>query len=90
MSEEIGKQRELHCLRCLHERQYRGQNNYFTLCPRCRTTIRVIKKESRDVVQSGQVDALIQTDITGYSDPRAHELLQALVMETKGAWDHKK
>ena len=60
---DIGKQRELHCQRCLQEWEYRGQNRYFMLCPRCRTTVRIRKKESRDVVQSGQVDAHIQTDM---------------------------
>ncbi|HKI07814.1 MAG TPA: hypothetical protein VKA09_05420 [Nitrososphaeraceae archaeon] len=61
-SKEIGKQLELHCQRCLHEWEYRGQNTYFTLCPHCRTTVRIRKKESRDVVQPVQVDARNKAD----------------------------
>src|SRR5215208_3521221 len=61
-SKEIDKQQELHCQRCLHTWEYRGQNPYFALCPHCRRTVRIRKKESRHVVQPVQIDAHIQAD----------------------------
>jgi len=29
----------LHCQRCSHKWEYRGQNPYLTLCPHCRITV---------------------------------------------------
>jgi hypothetical protein len=40
-SKEINIQ-PLHCQRCSHKWGYSGQNPYFTLCPHCRTTVRII------------------------------------------------
>lgn len=36
----------LTCQRCLHEWAYKGRNPFFTLCPRCRTTVRTARKEN--------------------------------------------
>jgi Zn finger protein HypA/HybF involved in hydrogenase expression len=64
ISKETGKQLELRCQRCLHKWEYRGQNPYFTLCPHCRTTVRIRKKEGQEVVQPVQVEAHVQADTT--------------------------
>jgi len=42
---EINKQ-DLLCQRCSHVWTYHGKNPYFTLCPYCRTTVRISKKKS--------------------------------------------
>ena len=34
----------LHCQRCSHKWEYSGKNPYFTLCPHCRTTVRIDKR----------------------------------------------
>ncbi len=69
-SKEIGKLQELHCQRCLHEWEYRGQNSCFTLCPHYGRTVRIRKEESRHVVQPVEIDAHIQADTA--TQPSAH------------------
>jgi hypothetical protein len=49
--------RILRCQRCFHVWTYGGKNPYFTLCPRCRTTISTRKIAS----QSAQVGDQVQT-----------------------------
>ena len=61
-SSEINRKHNLCCQRCSHEWLYTGQNPYFTLCPHCRTTVRIRKKQDRKVVQSAQVGAHVQTE----------------------------
>jgi hypothetical protein len=63
ISKKIGKQQELYCHRCSHEWGYRRKNPFFTYCPRGRITVRIRKKESRDLVRSVRIDAHIQADI---------------------------
>jgi len=36
----------LRCQRCSHQWSYTGRNPYFTLCPRCKTTVRMRKNSS--------------------------------------------
>jgi hypothetical protein len=52
--------RNMQCQRCSHEWTYSGENPYFTLCPRCRTTVSTRKKAS----QSAQVGSQSQTATT--------------------------
>ena len=47
--------RKLRCQRCFHEWEYGGKNPYFTLCPHCRTTVRVRRKNKIESLQSAQV-----------------------------------
>lgn len=46
--------RNIRCQRCFHEWTYSGGNPYFTLCPRCRTTVSTRKKASQSVQVRGQ------------------------------------
>jgi hypothetical protein len=42
VDKEVDKQKQnLVCQRCTHEWNYKGYNPYFTLCTRCRTTVRI-------------------------------------------------
>jgi len=52
--------RKLRCQRCFHEWEYGGKNPYFTLCPHCRTTVRVSKnkQESLQSTELGGHDRL--------------------------------
>jgi hypothetical protein len=47
------KQFNIRCQRCRHEWQYKGSNQFFTLCPHCRTTVRM--KNKIEPLQSIQV-----------------------------------
>ena len=35
----------LRCQRCSHKWEHTGQNPYFTLCPHCRTTVRISRRK---------------------------------------------
>jgi len=59
-NKETDSRIKLRCQRCFHEWQYGGKNPYFTLCPHCRTTVRV-RKNKIESLQSAQVDRPVQT-----------------------------
>jgi len=54
------------CQRCKHSWDYRGKNPFFTLCPRCRTTVRTKKKNKLPMpVEVGRPVQASTVQITG-------------------------
>ncbi|MGB8032806.1 MAG: hypothetical protein WCF03_03165 [Nitrososphaeraceae archaeon] len=57
----------LRCQRCSHEWKYSGHNPYFTLCPHCRTTVRIkskIESSLKPVEVGDQMQAPMTTSAT--------------------------
>jgi DNA-directed RNA polymerase subunit RPC12/RpoP len=54
--QKIDKHKHLACQRCGHKWPYKGHNPFFTLCPRCRTTVRTKKKSLSPVQVPGGDD----------------------------------
>ncbi|MGC2569902.1 MAG: hypothetical protein WA364_00205 [Candidatus Nitrosopolaris sp.] len=56
------------CQRCTHSWHYGGKNPFFTLCPRCRTTVRTRKNKALRPVQVGSPVQTSTEQITPIGD----------------------
>lgn len=66
-------ERNLVCQRCGHTWPYKGHNPFFTLCPRCRTTVRTRKNKSLRPLKVGRPQASTAQITTPIGDDELQE-----------------